>query len=58
MTPENEKKEPTQEEMEKFNRELNKRILRTLFPTLTTVPLPWLILGGICLLFSLFTCIL
>lgn len=46
------------EELEKFEKELNKKIVRMLFPTLSTMPLPWIILAILVLLFNLFTCVL
>ena len=52
-------KEPNEkDELEKFEKELNKRILQTLFPTLSGMPLPWIILAILVLLFNLFTCVL
>lgn len=46
------------DELEKFERELNKKILETMFPTLSSMPLPWIILAILVLLFNLFTCVL
>lgn len=46
------------EELEKINRELNRKILQMLFPTLSSMPLPWIFLSIVVILFSLFTCII
>ena len=52
------KKELISEEKKEFDKEINKMILHSLFPILTSIPLPWLIIGAISLLFGLLTCIL
>lgn len=46
-----------QEENRRQKKE-KKMLMEALFPTLSQLPLPWLILAIICILFSLFTCIL
>ena len=46
------------EDLEKFEKELNKKILRAMFPTLSGMPLPWIILSIVVILFNLFTCII
>ena len=45
-------------DLEQFNKELNKKILRDLFPVLSSMPLPWIIVAIIVFLLLLFTMIL
>ena len=51
------KKESTQtpEELEQFNKELNKKILRMMFPVLSSIPVPWIVIIIVCFLSGLFT---
>lgn len=39
-------------------RKAKRKVFDTIFPELADVPIGWLIVGGICFLFSLFTMIL
>ena len=48
----------SEKELETFNKELNKRILRDLFPVLSSMPLPWIIVSIVAFLFLLFMMIL
>ena len=43
---------------QKLQEKFEKDMLRVMFPTLSQIPLPWIIVAIICILFSLFTCLL